>query len=387
MFIRIFKQYNSKILSIVLFVILFILFGYQAYKIAFIKQWPDFGIYIAASKQFFLGNNPYIPVVHADYIYPLFLSVILFPLTLIPPIAAQFIWYILSVTSLIYAIILMMRILEVTNKTQYFVSTMVVILFISIIQDDLMHSNINSIILFLCTLSLYQIKNNNNIFGLIALSLAVSIKIIPIVLCLWIVAINIFGSKFNKNNLLNPIYLTAFILLFTIVIPYIFQGNQIFDWYNYYYNHFITQQMAQSGTSKYNLTLAGGFYSMLSNNPNSSPPFIIKIISGITLCLFPIILLIKTRNIIYPFILCLIIMLLVDTNAEQHHLLLLLPAFILLINFIINMNNQVKLKKISLSVFLPVIMLMILWGNKIKLIPVEMFGLLFLLLSSSVKLV
>lgn len=372
----------SKILYSTLFTALFLLFGYQAYKLAFIKGWPDLGIYMAATEQFYAGANPYEVVVHGSYIYPVFLCYILVPLTLIPPIIVQLIWYLISVASLVFSSIIIMKLLNVDKSKYMFFMAVISIIFISVIQDDLMHSNINSIILFLCVLGLYFIKKSQNIEGILFLSIAAAIKVSPIVFVIWLVIV-FWTSKYGKFSVIvKAILMLTLILLLAFVIPYIIHGNEVIDWYAYYYENFIKKQMLHTGSSKYNFTLAGGLSSVIVGR-DTPPGLFIKLLAGVVLCRLPLLFSSKTNDKTSSFIMFLVIILLTGTNGEQHHLILIIPAYIFILAFInSDMTNSFKISdkavKWLLSLSLPISMLMILWGNNVKVFPVEMSGLLLI---------
>lgn len=373
-----------NLLSIVLFSLLFLLFGYQTYKIAFVKQWPDFGIYIAASKQLLSGLNPYLRVVHGGYIYPLTLSYILIPLTFINSYISQFIWYILSVGCYVYTTYTLAQLLNIPPRNQLLITLIVTILFVSIIQDDLIHSNINLIILALTISALKYVISKRVYLGLIFLALATSIKLSPIVLTLWIVLYALSDKRNIKNGVLHLLLFFAFVLTFTAIIPYLIHGNVVVTWYEYYYNNFLLEQMKYSGVSKYNFTLAGGINTIFG--VAKYPTFSLKLISGVLLCIFPAIIALIRKGFVASYLLCLQIIPLTGTNGEQHHLVFLIPAVFYMLNLAYNIKPQsgritsfISGKFFKYFVLgIAICQLLILWGNNVPNIPLEMFGLVII---------
>lgn len=376
------KKTKSNVLYITILILLFLLFGVQAFKVAFVRHWPDLGIYLAATKQFLHGNNPYVIIVHGGFIYPLTLTYLLIPLALIHSYISQFIWYILSVGAYIYSVASFQKIFKIPKENQLIITFIITLLFVSIIQDDLIHSNINLIILALTIASFSKLLDNNIFLGLILLSLAISIKLSPIVLFLWVILFS-FKKKYNiKSAFINVSILITLISVFIVLIPFLVHGTKVLEWYNYYYDNFLLQQMKFSGVSKYNFTLAGGINTLLGQG--EYPSFTLKLMSGLLLCILPTWIALFRNMIIPSFLLCLQIIPLTGTNGEQHHLVFLIPSFVYILN--IAYKNTLILNRSILKfnpkyftllcLVLATFLLMILWGNNVPYIPIEMFGLL-----------
>jgi hypothetical protein len=379
---RLNKQNKIFLLITLLLVLIFILFGYQAYKIAFEKNWSDLAIYTAASKQILTGDNPYLKIVHGNYIYPLTLSYLLVPITFLHPYLIHIIWYLLSITAYYYSITILFELFNTPQKRQLNIGVVITILFISIIQDDLIHSNINLIILFLTVLSARYLLIQKYILSLLFLSLAIALKLSPIVLSMW-VALSIqtkFKSLYKTIN--YSLVLMLFVFTLTIAIPYILHGFQVITWYEYYFDNFILNQLKFAGTTKYNITLAGGINTMIGNH--SSPSFSLKLLCGLLLCIFPFIVAVVKNNIKGTYTLFMLIILLTGTNAEQHHFVFIIPSIVLLLSkfhnnklvlgtMIIPFNNK---NLFIINILACIFILMILWGNNVAIIPIEMFGLL-----------
>jgi hypothetical protein len=140
--------------------------------------------------------------------------------------------------------------------------------------------------------------------------------------------------------------------------------------------------MKFSGVSKYNFTLAGGINTLLGQG--AYPSFTLKLMSGLLLCILPSWIALFRNRIIPSFLLCLQIIPLTGTNGEQHHLVFLIPSFVYILN--IAYKNTLILNRSELKfnpkyftllcLVLATFLLMILWGNNVPSIPIEMFGLL-----------
>lgn len=356
-----------KIGVIILIVITFVLNFYQAYRLAIIKNWADSETYLLSGKALIEGTHPYITDAHWRYLYPLTLATILSPFAYIPEIVFISAWYCLSFTALLFSILKINKFFKLDLKQNYQVLLAVNLLFVSIIQSDFMYGQINSIILFLIIYSIELLLKNRNI-GSILFGLSVSIKLMPIVLTPFLLK---FGYK-------KAIIFIFSLFIFIIALPYFLGGSEIFDYYDYWLNKIIINQVSSGDSSSESFALAGGLANLFGLDSASSS---LKLISGIFLLSFPLYLSFK-KNLIESIILAISLIPLTGTKSEAHHLIFLIPNSILIIKYLLNQNFIFNIEtlrnRILAWLLLILIQMMILWGNKVELFPLDALGILML---------
>lgn len=358
----------SKKLKIFVFVfiaITFILNFYQAYRLAIVKNWADSETYLLSGKALLEGTHPYITDAHWSYLYPLTLASILSPFAYIPEIVFISFWYCLSFCALLFSILKINNLLQLNKNQNYQVLLSINLLFISVIQSDFMYGQINSIILFLIIFAFDTLLKNKSV-GAWFLGLGVSIKLMPIALSPFVF---MFGSK-------RVIHLVLSVLIFTVVIPYLLAGEEIFDYYDYWLDNIILNELSKGDKSSNSFSLAGALANLFGFN---SAPTILKVVSGAFLLSFPAFAAFK-RNYIESVILAISLIPLTSTKSEAHHLIFLIPNTILvtkylLLNRFIFKTNKFS-KKILAWAILIVLQMMILWGNKLDLLPLDAIGIL-----------
>ena len=363
-----------KTLVIVLFVLMFAFDGYQVYRIAFIRHEADFAAYLAGSEGFRDGTNPYLlravpPYSGADirpFIYPLFVAWLWVPFSFVPAVVASFVWYILSFAMMIYAIYVVSELVGISSRNhKWMVLGIVGIFFMSVFQWVLMFGQMDFFELLLLVLAAKYLVQNKSTGGAF-LGAAISAKLMPIVV-----------APMLLRNWKVMILAIATIIVLCIVIPYCIAGNAIFDYYSYWFHTTLGTEMAQGDNSLHSFALAGVVAQFLGLD---RPTLAIKLVCGIVLLIFPLILLFKNK-ILPSLFLSFMLIPLTSTRSEPNHLTMIVPAMIYIMAFLLKKKWIWHEKEIKLSsrqamlgwTLLVVAQMMILWGYN-AIVPFDTIG-------------
>lgn len=183
------------------------------------------------------------------------------------------------------------------------------ILFLPIIQSDLMYGQINLFVLVLLLFGIDYLEKSPLRSG-VSFGVAISIKLMPIIL-LPVIALRRF-----KNAVIA--FVAALVL--SIGIPYLIAGNKIVEYYQYWINNIIANEHGEEGYRSFDLP---GVVAQLTGMEH--PTIVMRLICGLILLGFPIILLRKGK-ILPAFFLAFMLLPLTATHSENHHLILLMPA-------------------------------------------------------------
>jgi hypothetical protein len=309
------------------------------------------------------------------FIYPLFLAWLWIPMTFLSPIAASFLWYILSVAMMFYSFRLCAELIGMPAGERFLMFGIIGILFISILQWVFMFGQIEIFVLLLLLLATkYLVKNESFSATRKAsagyfIGAAISAKLMPIVVLPMLAK---HGAKAIGITLL-----TIFVLCF--VIPFLFAGTTIFHYYLYWFHDTIANEMVTGDKSAHSFTLAGAIGQMLGM---VRPPLILKIFSGLFLIAFPLILLFKGRTMPAMFASFMLIPL-TSTRSEPHHLIMLIPSVMLIAHTLLRRKIILGQKGITLTsiqtflgwMLLVVVQLMILWGYSLN-VPLDTAGIM-----------
>ncbi len=191
----------------------------------------DFTSYLLSADALLKGNNPYETGISFHYIYPLFPAFLLIPFSLIPSWFASTVWFLLNVTFFTYSYLL---IAKCCNDKQISISyklglpfVLILILLLNILQNNLLNGQINIIVLLLCLIFFHYWKKDEIIIAALFLASAISIKLVPLIFLILVI---------QRRNYYLLIYTVIFSLLFTIVIPFLFLGEDLIDIYGNYLN-------------------------------------------------------------------------------------------------------------------------------------------------------
>ncbi|TDL99575.1 MAG: hypothetical protein C4K58_06705 [Flavobacteriaceae bacterium] len=309
-----------------------ILIVIQTFRRAFRPIGNDFTCYLISASDFIQGKNPYTTDSAFPYIYPQFFDVLMLPFTFVPYWLAVFLWISISYFSLFYTIKIILRILNPENYSFY--NTLVYfsainLLQFAILQNNFLNGQVNIILLFLCTLFLYYHLRKNIFFESLFLAIAISIKITPAFLLIFL----LFHKKI-KTILLTSVL--AFLFIFGL--PFLLTGFKSIEYYKYYLDTFILHKTMQGDE------IIG--YSLSSIFSYVTPKFAV-ILSAFTMIVvnflnqkLSVIESSKIQKTIL-FSLYLISILFISPMSEGHHLILIFPAYIYLLDFIIKKPNKI----------------------------------------------
>jgi hypothetical protein len=371
-----------KSLVIALFAVMIVINGYQVYRIAFVKHEADFVACLAGAQDFRNGTNPYVPTAIAPYntldnyrpyIYPLFFAWLWVPFTFLPPVVASFVWYILSVAMMFYALALCAELVGLTTqKEKWLIFGIIGVMFSSIFQWVLMFGHEDLFILLLLLLAAKNLIKDRTRSGWF-LGAAISGKLMPIVVL----------PMLLKNRKAMTICLCS-IVLCCVVIPYLFVGNAIFSFYDYWFHTTLTGEMAKGDESVHSFALAGTVAQVMGLQ---RPTLFIKLACGLLLLSFPVILLFKERMLPALFLSFMLIPL-TSTRSEPNHLTMLVPAVMLLASILLKRKIMWRGKEIMLTtnkivagwIILILVQMMILWGYD-AIVPFDTLGMLLVFAS------
>jgi hypothetical protein len=284
----------------------------------------DFSSYILSSEALIENSNPYATDTPFPYIYPLFLATILIPFTFLPLAVSQILWYIINIISLLLIIYLMANISGMNNKEgkTYFnysvlLLTSMLILF-NPIQIHLINGQVNLLVLAASVVFIVTYHKNKYISA-IALGSAIALKLVPLIFLLYIIL---------RRDVKHLLIVIASVIALTIMIPLIFTGGAIAEYYRYYVESFILTSVnnQSDGNSAY-FTLAGFLKEFF--NFEGIIPVLISLISLIIPVIYKQIKE-KDKDYLRYFSLYALLMLLISPSSQTHHLVYLLPGIVLL---------------------------------------------------------
>jgi hypothetical protein len=373
-------------LVIAFFIAIILLNGWLVYKIAFIRHWPDFEVFLEAGRRLAAGENPYVRTVHDQYWYPLFFAAVMIPFTVLPLWLSHYCWYAISVASLFVVLAETCHLLGIPKHEQYKMWGCIGVLFVSIIQADWMYGNVN---LFLLALLMLCLRHRLTVYRTIVqtaviIGTTISIKFAPIVMMLFI-AFDWHREQTRvkitiANTLLRPVVafgsVCGTVIVLCIGIPYLVAGAHIFDFYFYWWHDLMLGQIRNQPSAN-NYTLAGGLSQIILRH--TPAPLWLQVVCGLFLGSFVGYLAYEGKR-IYAFILCLMIMPLTGSRGQQHHLIVLIPAYIVLLKPLLYPTNAWLHNKMSTKILsyalIPAMLFCTLWGNHApNKFPLDMVGL------------
>ncbi|MFI5201685.1 MAG: glycosyltransferase family 87 protein [Candidatus Kapaibacterium sp.] len=352
---------------LVLFLVMFGLNGYQTWRIAFVRHEADFPAYLAGAHGLLNGTNPYAPTAISPYntlanyrpfIYPLFIAWLWIPFALLPPIVASLLWYFIAVAIFFRVLQLLAKLLKVNDERQRLLFYGALsILFVSVIQSDLMFGQLNLFMLLLLLLGVEYFETSP-MKSALGFGAAIGAKLMPIVV-LPVIAL---------KNLRISILTVLSIFLFAFAIPFLIAGTKIIGYYHDWMNGTISGEFAHAKYGYSSFDLAGVLAQLAGMD---QPTALLRIVCGLVLLGFPLILM-KRRNQLAAFFLAFLLVPLTATRSEPDHLIILMPAMALLVAYLLK-TNATPLKWLGLLAM----QLTILWGYN-QVIPFDTAGMLTL---------
>ncbi len=147
----------------------------------------DFFIYISASKDLFLGKDIYTQT-YVDgyhYYYSVLFAILIYPLSFIPLIAAQYIWLFFNAVLMWRIVIILGRYFRLSAlpiREQWMFFVLCCLFSAKLILVNIYYHQVTILILFLTLEGLECILNNKKMKGAFLLALGINIKLLPVVL-------------------------------------------------------------------------------------------------------------------------------------------------------------------------------------------------------------
>ena len=309
----------------------------------------DFTSYLTSSKALLSGSNPYLTNSPFPYIYPLFLASVLIPFTYLPYQINVIIWFILNVGAFLLSLYFLQKQFFNISPSRInflFILFLTVISIFSPIQNNLLNGQVNFIVLLFCVLFFYY-EEKRLLLSSFFLAVAVSIKIVPLIFLLYLIT----GRKY-----LYVLTVLIFSFFFIFVLPCIFTGIKLIDYYNYYLNNFVLSSFSGADISSKSIYFT--LYDFVKNFFDVPDLFNIFLrIFLISMIIFPIIYLhnrflktgLRPQRILLIFSLLSLAILLISPSSQTHHLIFLTPAIFLIIS---NLLAEKENKTIFISYYI-----------------------------------
>jgi hypothetical protein len=376
----------------------------QVYKLTAVNEYSDFNILYQAAKAFGEGQNPYLERAHDLYFYPQFFTVFLYPFTFLPVLVAHIVWYVVSLASLYGAVTLMTRMVGIGGDKHIQVIGITGLLFISVIQLDVMTGNINCFLLFILMMGLALSDVRTSPFDVVRrmpmwlrvvqpslwIAIGIGLKFAPIVLSI-LPALHwrgLQGRRFPAiwRNILPVLALCLAVMILCLGLPYLIHGNNSIVWYQYWWKELIEPAVQKRGGSSQDYTLAGMIAESLLHK--TFAPLWLKALCGAFLTSF-IAWLSYRRNYVSAYCLALMIMPMTGTHSYPFHFIMVIPAMVLWCRWMLMEKGLwfrgvliefTRGRKTILWTGLVLLQLCLLWGNDVKKFPLDNLALLLLYL-------
>ena len=286
----------------------------------------DFTSYLLSSQALLYGTNPYDTTSPFPYLYPPTFAFLLIPFSVVPTIVLQIVWFWINVFLLIYLIRFLIFDLSSVyqHHTGLFYFVFISVLF-NIIQNNLLNAQVNILILFFCFLFWKLYREGNKTWGSFILALAISIKIVPAFLILYL----IFRKDYKQI-----MFSIGFVILF-LILPIMVTGLKLFEIYNNYFHILysksnITDQNIAQREMFFSITAAFRYFVPQLGHLISNVFSILIIV--LLYIVFEIFLKRKaTRNDTNAVLgIYLVGIILLSPISETHHLIFLLPIFLII---------------------------------------------------------
>ena len=314
------KKYSELISVSFLIIIFSILFIQTLHR----YDNNDFTSYLLSSKALLSGSNPYTTGSPFPYIYPLTFAFFLIPFSTIPELFTQILWFIFNVWMLYYSALFLMKIENnFLAEHKYSVLAITAVILLNFIQNNLVNAQVNILIIFLCIQFFIFYKEGKYNFSAIFLAMAISIKIVPVFILLFLL--------FNKKYM--QIFRTILFSLLFLTIPAIVTGDKIIAYYTYYYKSLIYAHIIPVSSFA-----TGMFFNLPSLirliYPGSFNGMIIYLLNFIFIVSLFLILFYynKRLNDWFLFPVLFIGFLLISPISETHHLIFLFPCIMIITN-------------------------------------------------------
>ncbi|UCG62109.1 MAG: DUF2029 domain-containing protein [Candidatus Zixiibacteriota bacterium] len=332
---------SLKVVALLLLALVLAVLLVQTFHKAYREGGYDFTSYLLSASALAHGENPYQSDTPFPYIYPMFLALVLIPLSVIPYWLANLIWYAVNVASLLGSIVVVVRLSSNSLLTDWkgkFLTPVVLslLLLLPVIQNNLLNGQANFLVLFLCVLTLKYYRESRVVPASICLALASAIKLVPLFLILFLV----LRREFRMFGL------AAILFVIFCLLPVITLGGDILTIYGEYWHDFLFGKISTGTVGKPDqiyFTLSG-FVSQIV--PSISGWAWLKLISALVVAAtVSVIDLLAVRRSgkasgVWTFHLYLVAILMITPLSETHHLAFLIPLLVLLVVRLIYDNQS-----------------------------------------------
>jgi hypothetical protein len=313
-------------LSLSLSLLISIVYVVQMFGKAYRDNGYDFTSYLLSSKALFAGTSPYQTGSPFPFIYPLFLCVVLSPLTLLPYWLSNAVWFLLNTAALYLSILMLLKLYANSLSYKVFTALFLVpfLILTNVIQNNLLNGQVNFIVLSLSILFLKCYVDSRKLLASLFLSAAIAIKLTPLILIAYLIA--------RKEFLWAGLTLALSVLLM-FALPYIVAGDKTLNWYTQYTQSFLVHDIASaSGTPDH-------FAFSITSIANFLFPSMSRLISLMIAGLISVAPIVglqltsrkdTTSEQTLFFSLYMIAILLISPMSETHHLINLFPAISIL---------------------------------------------------------
>ena len=366
-----------KLLIASIVVVMFACFLYMLFGFASRAHGNDFTSYMLSTRAMLENENPYQTSSRFTYMYPLFFLILMIPFELMPYWIAQYSWFLLNTLFLGLIIYFSSHFASdyIGKKSDglIFSSILACLIIYPLFQNNLLNGQVNLLVLLCCLLFYKYLREGKDIRSSLFLSIAISIKLVPVILLLYL----LLRKKFKIIS-----FSALFTLLFCM-LPVLFVGNEIIDLYKHYFHSFLLPQLVsvEIETRQHIIfSLAGMVKQTLAG---SKYFFYIWVLSNIAV-LLPILNSErpgsesnrKVGNLNFLiFNQYLLAILLISPKSETHHLVWFLPAVILFADKVL--HYQIFVQKFALPLLL-LFYVLVHMGIMDKYAPFYFFSILLL---------
>ncbi len=218
----------------------------------FTRNLIDFPVYYAAGRSLLSGRSDlYAPDFAAgrvmDYRYPPFFLLALAPLWLMPYAVAAYIWFLLEVSQIVGCVVVLQRVHGAARLTWkvWLISALCLAQYYVMI---LHYGNAHLMAVFLLFAAFYLAFKNKNLLAAAAMSLAITIKLTPVLLLAY------FVLKRKRNFL---VLVGALLIAINLSPAAYFGFKQNGELLKAWYNHVVADQEFHETNGPINLSLKG----------------------------------------------------------------------------------------------------------------------------------
>ena len=204
----------------------------------------DFTSYLMSAKALINGTDPYNNGTVFPYVYPLTLAFSIIPLAVLPYWLAITLWFIITAACLLGVFLILIKIFRnygypINLKKPPFIILVFYLIFLEILQNNFRNGQVNIQVLLLCVLFFYFYDCNKKLLASIFLALAIAFKLVP-----GLFVIFLLFRKDYKTLITTSLLTVAFFL-----VPIIFTGTKIFEYYVTWFNNFIFHDLEHQTSS------------------------------------------------------------------------------------------------------------------------------------------